>query len=275
MRLLRVEVISAATCGGLLDRLSIQLKSSLSDMTEFSPLCLIGPNGAGKSQFLQILAEMFQSAFHAFVPNQERRDGNMDLLFKLEYLIDEGKGKAPVHVRISRLSNGKRRPELKIERLRGEDWLVCSPESPDTAALLPSKVVGYTSGGNETLSLPFLISRGEYANDVRERARGNDPDSSVVPDTRLMLIDYGTHLEVLVANLVLGTDSHRKALLEEARLKDIHSFRCIVQLGHPAAPRVAARRASGSTYKGVQLTAELEQYIDHYAAAQHVTLLTN
>ena len=64
MKLLRVHIISAKTCGGLLDDLNVGLRSSLSDNLSFEPLCLIGPNGAGKSQFLQMVAEIFQSIFH-------------------------------------------------------------------------------------------------------------------------------------------------------------------------------------------------------------------
>lgn len=64
MKLLRVNIISAQTCGGLLDELNLPLRSPFSGYSGFDPLCLIGPNGAGKSQFLQVLTEIFQSVFH-------------------------------------------------------------------------------------------------------------------------------------------------------------------------------------------------------------------
>lgn len=60
MRLLRVHVIAADTCGGLLDGLDLWLRSPFSHYETFEPLCLIGPNGTGKSQFLQVIAEIFQ-----------------------------------------------------------------------------------------------------------------------------------------------------------------------------------------------------------------------
>jgi restriction system-associated AAA family ATPase len=78
-----------------------------------------------------------------------------------------------------------------------------------------------------------------------------------------MLVDYGTHLEVLVANLLLGAPHERDALLQDARLKELHSFRCVVQLAHRAVPRLSAREVSRTKRKGVQLTDELETYIDH------------
>jgi len=128
--------------------------------------------------------------------------------------------------------------------------------------LLPPKVVGYTSSDNETLSLPFLLSRGSYADVVGRRALAQEVDQAGVPDTRLLWIDYGTHLEVLVANLLLGTNEQRMALLQDARLRDVHSFRCIIQLAHSAAPQAPARRRSASTRKGIQLTQELEEHLD-------------
>ena len=56
MKLLRVNIISAKTCGGLLDGLDVRFRNPLDDYSSFDPLCFIGRNGAGKSQFLQILA---------------------------------------------------------------------------------------------------------------------------------------------------------------------------------------------------------------------------
>ena len=82
-----------------------------------------------------------------------------------------------------------------------------------------------------------------------------------IPDTRLMLVDYGTHLEVLVANLLLGTSEQRRALLKAVALDDLRVFRCVVQLAHSAAPKAPKRRASSGRRKGIQLTDELERYI--------------
>lgn len=258
MKLLRVHIISAKTCGGLLDGVDRSLRSPFSDSSSFDPLCLIGPNGAGKSQFLQMIAEIFQSVFYASMREHERIEGNPDLQFKIEYLIYPEEDQIPVRVRISREAVDRKRPPLIIQR-RDEDeydWIDCDLDAPETHALLPQKIVGYTSGDNETLSLPFLVSRSGYADEVGRRALNVATRSQSVPDTRLMLIDYATHLEVLVANLLLGETSQREALIKEAKLQDLHSFRCIIQLAHQKKNKKQTRR------KGIQLTEELETYID-------------
>ena len=262
MKLLRVHIISAETCGGLLDGLDIWLRSPLSDYSTFDPLCLVGPNGAGKSQFLQVLAEIFQSVFHACLSEQERVEGNPDLQFELEYLIRPENAQLPTHIRIARQSEGRHRATLTIQQKEKFDWIDCDLNTLETHALLPQKIVGYTSGDNETLSQPFLVSRGGYADEVGRKALDPTTRSQSVPDTRLMLIDYGTHLEVLVANLLLGNSVQWEALLQEAKLRDLHSFRCIVQLAHSAAPKASKKIREQTGRKGIQLTDELELYLD-------------
>jgi restriction system-associated AAA family ATPase len=262
MKLLRVHVIAAQTCGGLLDGMDIRLRPADVDYFKFDPLCLIGPNGSGKSQFLQVLAEIFQAVCHACVPAEERLEGNAALLFEVEYLIRPDGADAPVHVRASRKKGGKGKSPVQIEKREGNSWVVCSTTDDATLRLLPTKVVGYTSGDNETLSLPFLVSRSGYADDVRTAALADGPADKGISDTRLMLVDYSTSLEVLAANLLLSNEARRKALLEEANVLDIHSCRCIVQLAHSAVPRAPAKRRKRSSRKGVQLTAELEGYIE-------------
>ncbi|QSQ27602.1 restriction system-associated AAA family ATPase [Pyxidicoccus parkwayensis] len=264
MKLTRVHIIKAATCGGLLDGLEVGLRGALDGSAQFDPLCLVGPNGAGKSQFLQVIAEAFQTVFHACMEDEERAKGNDDLQFEFEYFIRPAPTHQPVLVRLSRSSDGKRRPTLSIQRKDGFEWANCPLTEPDTRKLLPSRIIAYTSGDNETLSLPFLVSRSGYADAVGKQALAREPSAKQKPisDTRLMLVDYGTHLEVLVANLLLGAADERAALLRDAKLKDIHSFRCVIQLAHRAVPRLSARATSGTRRKGVQLTEELERYID-------------
>jgi restriction system-associated AAA family ATPase len=264
MKILRVHIISAETCGGLLDGLNVKLRSSFLDYNSFDPLCLIGPNGAGKSQFLQMIAKIFQSVFHTCLKSEERDEGNPGLQFEIEYLISSDNDQSPIRVLISRKATRKKQKNfpLLIQKRDDYDWVDCDPNSSETHALLPQKIIGYTSGDNETLSLPFLVSRSGYATEVRERALNAATRNQSIPDTRLMLIDYGTHLEVLVANLLLGKDSQREALLSEAKLQDLHSFRCIIQLAHSAAPKAQGKIGQQTRRKGIQLTEELETYIE-------------
>ncbi|MES9906234.1 MAG: restriction system-associated AAA family ATPase, partial [Sedimenticola sp.] len=227
----------------------------------FEPFCLIGPNGAGKSQLIQVIAEIFQSAIHAVSKEEERIESNPDLQFEVEYLIQIDSETAK-RVRLSREAIGKAKPKVLIQAYEDGDWIEQNLSADETRWLLPSKVVGYTSGGNETLSLPFLLSRGGYAADVTEAALHEQRSDEKVPDTCLMAVDYGTHLEVLISNLVLGEENQKAPLIQEAGLSGLHSFRCTVQLAHSAVPKTPISKRGVRGRKGIQLTEELEEYLD-------------
>lgn len=253
MKLLSLEIYNAETCGGLLDGLSIAFRKENSDTGIFDPLCLIGPNGSGKSQLLQVLAEIFQSVFHKYVPEEERGSPNDSIEFELTYLITTaGSNGGSTKVRISRKSMDRRKPDIKVEAFKDNVWEEILSDI-EVNIYLPAKVIGYTSGNNETLSLPFFSSRAGYAEEVRTNALDDSKKTWPIRDPRLLLIDYSTSLEVLVANLLLGSEPVKSKLLAEPNLKRLRSFRCVVQLNHPAAPGK----------EGVKLTKELEGYIDY------------
>jgi restriction system-associated AAA family ATPase len=257
LRLLKIE--RSAAGGGLFDGCEIWFGRELDGKSNepLAPVCLIGPNGSGKSQFLQLIAEIFQAAWHEHAPREERRSANEQVLFDLAYMMTPDGADKPETVRLVRTMKGKK--VGPIELLRGEDE-VLKAGMPDFGKYLPSMVIGYTSGDNETLSLPFLSSRSGYADDVARAALGDKPDKSI-PDNRLMLIDYATNLEVLFSNLMLGSKHVRGEILRHAGLDDLASCRCVVRLAHSVVPKAPKAQAAKSKRKGIQLTAELEEII--------------
>lgn len=264
MKLTRVGVQSTGGGAALLNGLDLILRNPRPGQTRsFQPLCLIGPNGSGKSQFLQSLAEAFQALFHAVVPEEERRDIDPTSEFSLRYVLHcrEVADDVEVEVVASRSSAADHRLAIRCRSIGG-DWSEVA--TTNAKALLPTRIVAYTSGENETLSLPFLASRIAYADEIQRLAipiaGGEGSTSRVAPTPRLMLIDYSTHLEVLVANLLLASPEQRAYVLHQANLENLRSVRCIVSLNHGAV-RNSVRRRSDSKRKGVQLTSELEGYI--------------
>jgi len=250
MKLVRLKIIDADTCGGLLNDVEINFRNGEIEIDRFSPLCLIGPNGTGKSQVLQIIAEIFQAVFAEFLSEEEKGTPNKQIQFELEYSIADSKGHSHL-VKIYRRKVSKKTPEIVVEELVEDEWVPITEQSK-VVILLPSKVVGYTSGDNETLSIPFFVSRAGYANQVRTNAIKDELKSKLILDSRMLLIDYSTNLEVLVANLLLNPANVRQHLIEKSNLEKLRSFRCVVQRKHTAAP-------SG----GVKLTDELDSYIDY------------
>lgn len=256
MRLIYLRVDRALSCGGLLDGAELAVTRPHEEAS-LAPLCFIGPNGAGKSQLLQLIAEIFQVAWHQYSSAEERLSSNNESLFEIRYRMATSTRSSRV-VKLIRENSGRNLNPIRMEIMSNEDgeWHPVAIDSTSFGDNLPSIVVGYTSGDNETLSLPFFVSRRGYATDVREAALPNKPKGQTdlpgdVPDNRLLLIDYNTHLEVLVANLLLSQPPLREKIIAHANLHDLASFRCIIQLHHSAAP-------SG----GVKLTPELQGYVD-------------
>ena len=262
MRLLHIHIIEAPSCGGLLDGLMVNLHRSYNwGDGHLQPLCLIGPNGSGKSQFLQVIAEIFQAAWHTHNPQEERAEANPRLRFSILYEISPNEGGESRQVRLSRHAMGRKTKDVVMEvREVTEFRTVEDPKSPKYGMHLPKLIVAYTSGDNETLSLPFFVSRSEYAEAVGHAALQKGGASALVPNNRLQLIDYGTHLEVLIANLMIAEPILRTALIEHAMLESLSTWRCIVQLNHSGAPQA---RRPGNSRKGIQLTDELEKYLDN------------
>lgn len=260
MRIVRVKIFEAASCGGLLDDMDIELARPRTggENARFSPICLLGKNGTGKSQFLQIIAEIFQAAWHEHRPGEEASTANPELLFEVIYEIEMPGAQGVRRVRLSRvrdLSGRVGKMQMEVKQDDGYRPLADN-QSPEFGQHLPPLVVAYTSGDNETLSVPFYVSRSGYAASVATAAMKDA--NEIVPDNRLVLLDYSTHLEVLIANLMIGSDALRGDLVRHAGLAALHSFRLVIQLNHPDAPKVRGKK---SRRKGIQLTDELEQYI--------------
>jgi restriction system-associated AAA family ATPase len=229
----------------------------------FDPLCLIGKNGSGKSQFLQALAEALQVVWHKCSPDEERVSYEGGPNFEIIYeLHNKDVKSAPITVRLSRRTEGGKK-SVSVELKTELGWIEQVLSNLETRDLLPQRVIAYTSGDNETLSVPFFDSSLAYGDQVQRSAFSKEAQE--LPQPRLMLIDYGTHLEMLVANLLMGGPEQRAYLLQDVQLSDLRSMKCVVQLAHGAAPKRPANIPEGR--KGVQLTLELERYIDSLKAS--------
>lgn len=261
MRLLSLTIVKAPSCDGLLDGLEVPFRRLEDKRPPFDPLCLIGPNGSGKSQFLQFLAQAFQLLYHLSDSDSEPEAADMSMQFELQYATTEVSNRSQVVVHVTYTSEPKKKtPTLRVTlTAKGKTKEV---EAKDEAfrKTLPKYVIGYTSGQNETLSTPFYLSRSHFARKVRGESMGKgDPEKLrvEVPHPRLMMIDFSTHIEVLIANLLF--DQGEAEILERTPLAGLRSFRCVMQLAHRAAPKI--KSSEESPRKGVQLSDELELFI--------------
>lgn len=258
MRLVHLKIHGEQTPSNLLNGLEIALDDDDAEEDALKTLCLVGANGSGKSQLLQAIAEIFQEAWHTHAPSEERAEPNSRLSFDLSYDISKEDARTS-RVRLSRPPAAKRRDGIRMHVLNGVGvWSEIASVDPEYGEMLPPVVVGYTSGDNETFSLPFFRSRAAYAKDVSSAALDGLRRRDKVPDSRLLLIDYGTNLEVLIASLMLGSETLNEKMLEHASLAGLASWRCVLQLQ----PSTMAKTQPVNGRRGVKLTEELEDILE-------------
>ncbi len=221
-----------------------------SSMEEFNPFCFVGLNGRGKSNVLEALASIF---FHLeccvasynpktfekyFRPQECTPDA-----FTLEYLIGQDNdstyiptnfekivirkesGKSPIMYRHSHPFTDQEEifpvslePKYNIE----------NPQPADGKRYLPDIIIGYSSGENEILSLPFrksrLINFDKYREDYIRGYKYKEPENSMI------YIDSLMSQAVLLSCLLFEDEGTLAPFRKELGIVTLRSFRMNLNL---------------------------------------------
>jgi restriction system-associated AAA family ATPase len=126
--------------------------------------------------------------------------------------------------------------------------------------LLPRRIIGYSSGLNETVSHPFQRTKTIYSEEVRDAApaEGQPEQGDVrVADTRTLYMDYESNSAIIIANYIFQDPEHLKVFTDFTRVKGVTSFTL----------RFNRKRAGKSGANSVvRLTSELRGYLKKFAA---------
>lgn len=220
---------------------------------EFAPFVCAGRNGSGKSNLLEVLAAIFyqlevQRVRRSFVPEVFQYDvsdnpqgikegAGFPNAFELEYQIYPS---SAALVSMGRLA------KIRVEKLKDESprmfWTnaqdfsdlaegvgkdgLCGEQHRDL--LLPEYVLGYSSGENEILSLPFFKMRFIQFDEYWTSLRDGLPYPGR-PETRLTYLDSSFSQAILLCNLLFAEEGHEELFTQGIGIEALKEFRIVLK----------------------------------------------
>lgn len=218
------------------------LQDELAQANNFAPFICAGPNGSGKSNLLEALAAIFFQlevlrVRRSFLPEalQDEAPDVSPVAYELEYLIKLSEeyrtSGSPTFAHVVVIKEAGGSPWLRWENndaFPSEGFVSSRLTDEERDLLLPQYVLGYSSGENEILSLPFFKMRfvqfDEYWNALTRQL--SYPGH---PETRLAYLDSGFSQAILLCNLLFQDDSTLQPFREDVGIEALREFRIILR----------------------------------------------
>lgn len=246
MKLLRLKITDPAGFRSLPSSFEHHFRSEWSLQDElakpegFAPFVCAGPNGSGKSNLLEALAVIFFQleilrVRRSFLPEvlQNADQDSSPVAFELDYLIQVPpeyiRPDGPVWAKVGVWKNPGESVRFQWENQSDFDTDAYEAFKGGHAdILLPQYVLGYSSGENEILSLPFFKLRfvqfDEYWNALTRQL--SYPGH---PETRLAYLDSGFSQAILLCNLLFQDDAALQPFREDVGIDALQEFRIIIK----------------------------------------------
>lgn len=218
------------------------LQDELPQVNDFAPFVCAGRNGSGKSNLLEALAAIFYQlevlrVRRSFLPEslQEQAPDVSPVAYELEYLIklpmEYRTSGSPTFAHVMVIKEAGGAPWLRWENHKAfpsEGFGSSRLTDEERDLLLPQYVLGYSSGENEILSLPFFKMRfvqfDEYWNALTRQL--SYPGH---PETRLAYLDSGFSQAILLCNLLFQDEPTLQPFREDVGIDALKEFRIILR----------------------------------------------
>lgn len=218
------------------------LQDELAQANDSAPFVCAGPNGSGKSNLLEALAAIFYQlevlrVRRSFLPEALQDDAQdvSPVAYELEYLIklpeEYRTSGSPMFARVVVIKEAGGSPWLRWENnetLPSEGFASSRLTDEERDLLLPQYVLGYSSGENEILSLPFFKMRfvqfDEYWNALTRQL--SYPGR---PETRLAYLDSGFSQAILLCNLLFQDEATLQPFRKDVGIEALREFRIILR----------------------------------------------
>ncbi|HEX8197636.1 MAG TPA: restriction system-associated AAA family ATPase [Pyrinomonadaceae bacterium] len=193
-----------------------------------SPICLVGLNGSGKSNLIESLSEIFCYLELINLPYESisKKYKQIDLRFNLEYYLPAPNSNEFRHIRIHKHNSSL---PVFLELSNGTEKEIVGRTARLNA--LPTKIIGYSSGLNETISISYFKTKTLYSREVYGAIdkKINNP----IQDSRTLFMDYDSNATILLANYLFDSDENLSLFREHLRINSVHSFEIVVKLTRP------------------------------------------
>jgi len=240
MKLLKLKLLSSFR--GLQEGFNIEFNSSDLNAKSLQPICFVGQNGSGKSNVMEVLSEIFYELelMHLNYASDNEEDDEKETEeketygYELEYLLPLGTGNLKGNITARIDAYQKIRVERKIGdspvfyRLikTGEYFRVT--DRNERKKLLPTKIIGYSSGMNELISSPFIMMRFNYFHEYEMNME--EDIMADIEDSRMFYMDYETNSLILISNYLIHDDEKINIINEILNVNKLHSFRIVIRL---------------------------------------------
>lgn len=222
-------------------------------MEYFRPFCFAGLNGSGKSNVLEALANIFyhlEICVARYLPKSIQNSRNFSRskctpdAFILEYLIGQHNRKNYTLFYFDKIKIIKKEgqePQMFIqpfpfdESVEEREVSLIPSKNKEVAAegksYLPAHVIGYSSGENEILSLPFIKSRLIHLDEYLQATR-DDYSYYEEPENSLIYIDNNMSQAVLLTCLLFENNETLAPLrdVDNTGILGLRSFRISIHL---------------------------------------------
>jgi len=257
MKLLRLKITDAKGFRSLQSgfeyhfRTEFNLQEELSQSDSFAPFVCAGPNGSGKSNLLELLAAIFFQlevlrVRRSFLPEvlQNANEGFTPVAFELDYLIrvppEYISPNGPERAKVTVWKEPEENVRLLWENRSDFDSNVMDVfEGGDLDYLLPQYVLGYSSGENEILSLPFFKMRFIQFDEYWDALK-NQLSYPGRPETRLAYLDSGFSQAILLCNFLFHDREALEPFRDDVGIDELKEFRIIIRRSIEVSAEVAS-----------------------------------
>jgi restriction system-associated AAA family ATPase len=248
MKLLRLKITDPKGFRSLQAGCEYRFRSEwdLQEEQGFAPFVCAGPNGSGKSNLLEALAAIFYHLECIYLynlpesfkhddetnPNGFRAEMAQPDAFELEYVLpiqdssELGAMGMGGNARIKVIKQAGEGPKWFLVSGSGDEPL----EMTQTLGrqLLPDYVLGYSSGENEILSLPFFKMRFVQFDEYDQALKQQLPYPGR-PESRLVYLDSGFSQAILLCNLLFQDADALTPFRDDVKIEELREFRIIIR----------------------------------------------